>query len=356
VIKEKIKNENEELYEEIFGDFDKTSDSCDAFPNKLDLCESFSCKFEHPFTGEIMERKIVGLVDDKCQYTEEMPNNGRMDCEYSESLRKAVAQYYRDLAIAESVGTSVNADLGSGDVKTTYTIDGKEVENPLKEAMYTGECVISGYEDSAQDLNISKTENNFICGSSIVVDIDSNAYNTVEVGNQCWMKENLKVTKDSQGNNIMRYCYDNDESICETDGGLYDWNTVMAGSIKEGAQGICPAGWHLPKNSEWDVLENGLEEGDCSNKKSNEDSKILKWDDCVPAGRKLISGGSSGFENLLSGYRDANGVFLYRGKSASIWSSSSEETNVWSQFKSSATTISYRGPDLNGYSVRCLKN
>ena len=118
---------------------------CDAFPNKLDACEAFSCEFEHPFTGEMMEKKIIGLVNSKCQYTEEMPNNGRMNCEYSESLRKAVAQYHRDFAAAESAGTSVKADLGSGEVETKYTIDGKEVENPLQEAMDTGACTISGY-------------------------------------------------------------------------------------------------------------------------------------------------------------------------------------------------------------------
>ena len=118
---------------------------CDAFPNKLDSCESFSCEFEHPFTGELMEKKIIGLVDGKCQYTEEMPNNGKMDCEYTESLRKAVAQYHRDLAASESAGTNVKTDLRSGNVETTYTIDGKEVENPLQEAMTNGQCTISGY-------------------------------------------------------------------------------------------------------------------------------------------------------------------------------------------------------------------
>ena len=118
---------------------------CDAFPNKLDTCEAFSCEFEHPFTGEMMEKKIIGLVNGKCQYTEEMPNTGRMDCKYSESLRKAVEQYHRDLATAESAGTSVKADFGSGEVKTKYTIDGKEVENPLQEAMNSGACTISGY-------------------------------------------------------------------------------------------------------------------------------------------------------------------------------------------------------------------
>lgn len=153
-VKEEIKSENEKLFGEMFGDFGKTIYGCDAFPDKLDLCETFSCEFEHPFTGEMMERKIIGLVNGKCQYTEEMPNNGKMDCEYSESLRKAIAQYYRDLAIAESVGTNIEANLGSGDVKTTYTIDGKEVENPLQEAMDSGECIISGYGNSEINYNL----------------------------------------------------------------------------------------------------------------------------------------------------------------------------------------------------------
>ena len=118
---------------------------CDAFPNKLDACEAFSCEFEHPLMGGMMEKKIIGLVNGKCQYTEEMPNNGRMDCEYSESLRKAVAQYHRDLATAESEEVSIKADLGSGEVETKYTMDGKEVENPLQEAYDTGACTISGY-------------------------------------------------------------------------------------------------------------------------------------------------------------------------------------------------------------------
>ena len=153
VIKENIKSEDEKLYKEMFGDIDETGQilSCDAFPDKLDLCESFSCKFEHMFTGEVMEKKIIGLVDGKCQYTEEMPNGGEMNCKYSEDTRKAVAQYYRDIALAESAGTNIEADLSDGDVKTTYTIDGKEVENPLQEAMDNGQCVILEHKSSTQD-------------------------------------------------------------------------------------------------------------------------------------------------------------------------------------------------------------
>ena len=145
--------DSEQLVEEIQNIEPLGSEliACDAFPDKLDSCEVFSCEFEHLFTGEMMEKKIIGLVNDKCKYTEEMPNNGRMDCEYTESLRKAVAQYHRDFIASESVGISIKADLESGDVEATYNIDGKEVENPLQEAMSNGQCVISGYENLTQD-------------------------------------------------------------------------------------------------------------------------------------------------------------------------------------------------------------
>ncbi len=103
---------------------------CSELPDKLIECEPFSCEFEHIMTGEMMTREIVGLVDGKCHYTESMPNDGTMDCEYSESIRKTIAQYYSDL------------ETGS---ESTYTIDGEEVEDPLQEVMNRGDCTISGY-------------------------------------------------------------------------------------------------------------------------------------------------------------------------------------------------------------------
>ena len=123
----------------------KTSSGCDVFPDKLDACEQFSCEFKHPFTGEMMKRNIAGIVGGKCHYTEQMPNNGLMDCKYPESLRKAVAQYFRDSIAAESAGTEIKIDTGSGKTQAKYTIDGKEVENPAQESLDTGVCVVSGY-------------------------------------------------------------------------------------------------------------------------------------------------------------------------------------------------------------------
>ncbi len=128
---------------------------------------------------------------------------------------------------------------------------------------------------------------------SAVTDIDKNIYKTVQIGAQCWIKENLKVTKNPKGEAITRYCYDNDPKICETDGGLYDWDAAMNNSTTEGAQGICPDGWHVPKDSEWYVLESSLASGSCD---ANRDKN------CDAAGTKLKIGGSSGFEGILAGY------------------------------------------------------
>jgi len=115
------------------------------FTDKLSSCTAYKTTFKHPFTGDMLEKEILGIVNGKCDYVEQMPNGGKLECKYTESERKAVAQYYKDVATAESVGTSVNANLGSGEQKTTYTINGKVVENPLQEAMSSGGCVISGY-------------------------------------------------------------------------------------------------------------------------------------------------------------------------------------------------------------------
>lgn len=116
-----------------------------VFADKLSSCTKYKTTFKHPFTGETLEKEILGIVNGKCDYIEQMPNGGKMECKYSESERMAVAQYYKDVATAESVGTSLNSDLGSGKTKTTYTINGKVVDNPLQEATNSGVCIISGY-------------------------------------------------------------------------------------------------------------------------------------------------------------------------------------------------------------------
>lgn len=116
-----------------------------AFADKLNSCTKYKTTFKHPLIGEILEKEILGIVNGKCDYIEQMPNGGKMECKYTENERKAVAQFYKDIASAQSVETNINISLGNGEQKAKYIIDGKEVENPLQEAIDSGICVISGY-------------------------------------------------------------------------------------------------------------------------------------------------------------------------------------------------------------------
>ena len=117
--------------------------TCENFPDHLELCTPHKCQFVHPFTGEIMVKAVVGEEAGNCIYTEEMPNGGQMDCTYPPELRATIAQHYRDVATAKTTGAEVQ--VTEDRIETTHTIDGKEVENPLQEAITSGQCIISGY-------------------------------------------------------------------------------------------------------------------------------------------------------------------------------------------------------------------
>ena len=109
------------------------------------------------------------------------------------------------------------------------------------------------------------------CPSSpIVTDFDGNTYNTVLIGNQCWMAENLRTTKYADGTNIplgtgtysttaYRYYPNNSSSNVLTYGYLYNNKAVMRYSSSSsanpsGVQGVCPNGWHVPSDAEWTQL------------------------------------------------------------------------------------------------------
>lgn len=111
----------------------------------------------------------------------------------------------------------------------------------------------------------------FGCGISTVQDYDGNVYNTVQIGSQCWTKENLKTTHYTNGTAIplgsttsttvaYRYNPNNDAANVADYGYLYNWPAVMNGetpsnAIPSGVQGICPDGWHVPSDREWQEME-----------------------------------------------------------------------------------------------------
>ena len=234
--------------------------------------------------------------------------------------------------------------LGSSPEKLTDE-ERSEVKNKIMEADN------EFYQDNFND---SKIDSDFVCGNSRVQDIDGNSYNTVKIQDQCWLKENLRVAKNPKGQSIARYCYDNDPRICETDGGLYDWEAAMDGSTQEGAQGICPDGWRVPKDSQWHVLEKSLATSSCDKDRNGE------WD-CSPAGDELRSGGFGGFDVKLAGLRSDFGSFNSQGKYANFWTSTqSTPDNEWARSRSiypGDSGISRGAFDkAYAFSIRCLKD
>lgn len=115
-----------------------------TFATNLETCTPYKTPFKHLLTGEMLTKEIVGIKDDKCVYVEQMPNNGKMECHYTQSERTVMAQFYKDTAGA-TYSASASADLASGAVKSTYTINGKTAINPLQEAFDAKICVVSGY-------------------------------------------------------------------------------------------------------------------------------------------------------------------------------------------------------------------
>lgn len=88
------------------------------------------------------------------------------------------------------------------------------------------------------------------------------SYNTTQIGSQCWMAENLNAgamidsAVDQTDNGVIeKYCLANQPDSCAKYGGLYNWGEIMQYSTDSAAQGICPAGWHIPTDFELMVLE-----------------------------------------------------------------------------------------------------
>ena len=194
------------------------------------------------------------------------------------------------------------------------------------------------------------------CSLPITDNRNSQSYETVRIGEQCWMAENLNIGTmiNGSGNQtdneeIEKYCYNNTASNCDAYGGLYQWDEMMKYTTTQGAQGICMEGWHVPTDAEWCILEQEVDPTIiCS---------ITGWRG-VDGGTKIKHGGSSGFEALLAGYRGPNGSFDNLGSAAALWSSSESGADAWSRYLSVSVATVNRGHHAKdyGFSVRCLKD
>lgn len=200
------------------------------------------------------------------------------------------------------------------------------------------------------------------CPTSITDQRDQHTYTAVQIGNQCWMVENMNIGQQtdnhqqSDNNSLEKTCWGNDPENCDVFGGLYTWDEAMQYSQKEGAQGICPKGWHIPTKDEWQQLMFFLGE-----KQSGTHMKVTKNHDPAWDGDN-----TSGFTALPAG--GGYGPYFHRLHSwALFWSSTDNGDNrAWfTQLDNFWYPAPPKYPNLfignyyqkfNGFSVRCIQN
>ncbi|MDT8308283.1 MAG: fibrobacter succinogenes major paralogous domain-containing protein [Bacteroidales bacterium] len=196
---------------------------------------------------------------------------------------------------------------------------------------------------------------------STCVDIDGNAYQTVIIGTQEWMAENLKTTRYNNGvaipdqpdpaywtvvNAIARCWYDNDSiTHAATYGSLYNWFAVSNGPL-------CPTGWHVPADAEWTVLFDYLG-GDYIAGGPLKDT-THHW--------KTPNVGAtnySGFSALPGGGRYSSGPFIGVEELAYWWSSTPVDASKAYGFGlmySAQDVISGNADKNTGMSIRCVRD
>lgn len=182
--------------------------------------------------------------------------------------------------------------------------------------------------------------------------------NWLTIGNQTWAKANLNVgtmitgaTAQTNNATTEKYCYNNTESNCTTYGAYYQWNEAMQYTTTENAQGICPAGAHIPSDNDWKILEMSLG-------MTQDQADILNIWRGTDQGTKLMIGGASGLNIPLAGSNSINGS-LYLSTYSFLWSSSEiDSSSSWRRNLNSGYTTVLRDTTLKtlGFSVRCLGN
>jgi uncharacterized protein (TIGR02145 family) len=190
-----------------------------------------------------------------------------------------------------------------------------------------------------------------------VTDYDGNIYNAVTIGNQIWLKENLKSRHYFDGTEIPDVlAYNNSDSLAQLYGLLYTWYAAMKGTTNPGAQGVCPCEWHLPTSDEWIELENFLGGSSVAGGKMK-DTIAGYWND-----PNTGANNSSGFSALPAGEFDAYynpNVFRLLNEYAVFWTST-QVSNLKARerylvYNSSASSI-YDWFKVMNYSIRCIKD
>jgi uncharacterized protein (TIGR02145 family) len=275
---------------------------------------------------------------------------------------------------------------GTGTGSFTSNITGLTAGTTYYVRAYATNSVGTSYGAQRSFTTTDVADGNPCPGAATVTDIDGNTYNTVLLGNQCWMKENLRTMRYANGTSIplgtststitsYRYNPNNNANNVPTYGYLYNWPAVMHGassssSNPSGVQGICPNGWHVPSDAEWTQLTNYVSsqsQYQCGSSSSNIAKALASttgWNSSTnncAVGNNSSTNNATGFSALPAGDYGYGGHYAGFGYDAGFWSATGFNGRY-----AYLRNVNYNYADVNGngngdvrycgYSVRCVRD
>lgn len=259
-----------------------------------------------------------------------------------------------DTVAGPTIGLTTKTVNGSGNGVFTSNMTGLTINTLYYVRAYATNSAGTGYGNQ-----LTFTSSLFTVGGG-VTDIDGNAYNSIIIGAQEWMKENLKVSKYRNGDAIPTglddaawaattngafSIYNNSAGNNTTYGKLYNFYAVAD------PRGLCPAGWHEPTDNEWAIFTDSLGGLAVAGGKMK-----------TTSGWALPNTGAtnvSGFSALPAGTRNNNGAYGGLTADAFWWTATQfNATQGWDRtVKYNATgAASSSDEKAGGFSVRCLKD
>ena len=264
---------------------------------------------------------------------------------------------------------SIGEDCGADQYSYSYSTTTKEYSLSF--------CLANKLEDYEPGVYAASPKGikAWVCGDVLVDSRDGQEYSTAQIGTQCWMTKNFNydsgcasITWVNQVDVGWCGCYNNDSNNCVTRGKLYQWSAAMSGSTTEGAQGICPSGWHVPTNSEQYVLFNYVNSQ--SQYRCNDGWYLIakalssksNWSVSAVScaiGNNLETNNASGFNGVPGGYRQwYGGAFDNLNNYFMFLSSTKSSGNV------KGVSLGYSSDRFgdtseaipSASSIRCLKN
>lgn len=248
-------------------------------------------------------------------------------------------------------------DIGDTDMPSLWV--SPTASNWFRAEVSDPECLVPTYYSEEQEVLVNLLMNIPCPDAPTVSDVDGNEYPTVQIGGQCWMAANLKTIPETG----QSWCYANQQENCDVYGRLYNWSAAMNGAESSsdspsGVQGVCPTGWHMPSDAEWNELRDYLDPNIGGNPNVNVAGGMLKAVELWNAPNTGASN-ESGFTALPGGIRNVNGTFLTLNNQGIWWSSTSfNASQSWQRtMHHDLESINLNpSPVGAGISVRCVKD